>query len=69
MVAATSAGPQDFAFEPPRKLFETRAIPRKSNLYDVSPDGQRLLMNLPYEWAGSASVTVMTNWMQKLSNQ
>jgi Tol biopolymer transport system component len=69
MVAATSAGPQDFTFEPPRKLFETRAIPRKSNLYDVSPDGQRLLFNLPYEWAGSASVTVMTNWMQKLSNQ
>lgn len=69
MVAATLAGPEDFAFEPARKLFETRAIPRKSNLYDVSPDGQRLLMNLPYEWAGSASVTVMTNWMQKLSNE
>jgi Tol biopolymer transport system component len=68
MVASTSAGTGDFAFQPPVTLFETRAIPRKSNLYDVSADGQRLLMNLPYEWAGSASITVMTNWMQKLSN-
>jgi hypothetical protein len=47
-------------------LFETRAIPKKSNLYDVSPDGLRLLMNLPYEWTGDSSLTVLTNWMQKL---
>jgi eukaryotic-like serine/threonine-protein kinase len=67
-VMSTSTSPEagDFAFEPPRKLFETRAIPKKSNLYDVSPDGLRLLMNLPNEWAGASPITVMTNWMQKL---
>jgi Tol biopolymer transport system component len=68
MVAPVSTAAADFTFEPARALFETRAIPRKSNLYDVSPDGQRVLMNLPYEWAGSSSITVMTNWMQKLAN-
>ncbi|MGB7761394.1 MAG: hypothetical protein WBL61_16310 [Bryobacteraceae bacterium] len=68
MSASTAAAAGDFAFEPPRRLFETRAIPKKSNLYDVSPDGQRFLLNLPYEWAGDSSLTVMTNWMQKLRN-
>ncbi|MGD0047602.1 MAG: hypothetical protein ABSE42_11335 [Bryobacteraceae bacterium] len=66
MSASTSSAAGDFTFEPPRKLFETRAIPKKSNLYDVSPDGLRLLMNLPYEWTGDSSLTVLTNWMQKL---
>ena len=69
MVASTTTGADDFAFERPRKLFETRSIPTKSNLYDVSPDGQRLLMNVPFEWAGSSPITVMSNWMQKLSTQ
>jgi len=68
MAASVSTAAADFAFEPARELFEARAIPRKSNLYDVSPDGQRVLMNVPYEWAGSSSITVMTSWMQKLSN-
>lgn len=66
MSASTSPEAGDFRFEPAHKLFETRAIPKKSNLYDVSPDGLRLLMNLPNEWAGSSPITVMTNWMQKL---
>ncbi len=64
--ASTSTDAGDFSFDPPRKLFDTRAIPKKSNLYDVSPDGQRLLINLPNEWAGSSPITVMTSWMQKL---
>jgi eukaryotic-like serine/threonine-protein kinase len=68
MSASTSTAAGDFKFEAPRRLFETRAIPKKSDLYDVSPDGLRLLMNLPYEWAGDSSITVMTNWMQKLRN-
>ena len=68
MSASTSSAAGDFTFQPPRKLFETRAIPKKSDLYDVSPDGLRLLMNLPYEWPGSSPITVTTNWMQKLRN-
>jgi hypothetical protein len=67
MSASTSSSAAgDITFEPPRELFETRAIPKKSDLYDVSPDGLRLLMNLPYEWEGSSPVTVMTNWTQEL---
>jgi Tol biopolymer transport system component len=66
MSVSTSAASGDFKFEPPRKLFETRAIPKKSDLYDVSPDGQRLLMNLPYERTGDWPITVMTDWMQEL---
>jgi Tol biopolymer transport system component len=69
MSVSTSTGTAEFAFEPPRKLFETSAIPKKSDLYDVSPDGQRLLMNVPYEGAGDSSITVMTNWMQELRAQ
>ena len=68
MSASISSAVGDFKFEPPRKLFETRAIPKKSDLYDVSPDGLRFLMNLPYEWASSSPILVMTNWMQKLRN-
>ena len=69
MSASTSSSAAgDITFEPPRELFETRAIPKKSDLYDVSPDGLRLLMNLPYEWAGDAPITVMTNWIEKLRN-
>ncbi|MGO9012816.1 MAG: protein kinase domain-containing protein [Bryobacteraceae bacterium] len=69
MSAATSTTSGDFTFEPPHKLFEMRAIPQRPDLYDVSPDGQRLLVNLPYEWTDPAPITVMTNWTQKLSSQ
>jgi Tol biopolymer transport system component len=68
MSAATSSAAADFAFEPPRRLFETRAIPKKSDMFDVSPDGLRLLMNLPCESAAGSEITVTTNWMQKLRN-
>ena len=66
MAASVSPTSSEFNFEPPRKLFETRAVPKKSNLYDVSPDGQRLLLNVPDEWSTSSAITVMTSWMQKL---
>lgn len=68
MSAAVSSADGQLKFEPPRKLFETRAIPKKSDLYDVSPDGQRLLMNLPSELPIDSQISVMTNWMQKLRN-
>ena len=68
MSVATSTATGDFAFEPPHKLFEMRAIRQEPNLYDVSPDGLRLLVNLPQEWTDSSPITVMTNWTQKLPN-
>ena len=56
----------DFRFELPHMLFQTRPIPGTWNLYDVSPDGQRFLLNLPLEWSSAAPITVVTNWTEKL---
>jgi hypothetical protein len=49
-------------------LFQTRPIPGEWNLYDVSPDGQRFLLNLPLEWSSEAPITVVTNWTEKLKD-
>ena len=66
MSASVTSASGGFRFEPPRELFETRAIQQKSNLYDVAPDGQRFLINLPYESAGGDSpIVVMTEWIQE----
>jgi Tol biopolymer transport system component len=58
----------DFQFEPAHMLFQTRPIPDEWNLYDVSPDGQRFLLNLPLEWSSAAPITVVTNWTEKLKD-
>ena len=50
----------------PQSLFQTRPLPKSWNLYDVSPDGQRFLVNLPLEWTSAAPITVLTNWTEKL---
>lgn len=54
------------SFDAPVKLFQTRKLPKYWNLYDVSADGQRFLVNTPLEWALSADIMVMTNWTEKL---
>lgn len=59
---------EEFQFDKPQELFSTRPIPRTWNLYDVSPDGERFLMNLPLEWTNSSLITVMTNWTEKLKS-
>ena len=51
---------------PPQSLFQTRPVPKTWNLYDVSPDGQHFLLNLPLEWTSAAPITVITNWTEKL---
>jgi Tol biopolymer transport system component len=56
----------EFQFEPAHMLFQTRPIPDTWNQYDVSPDGQRFLLNLPLEWSSAAPITVVTNWTEKL---
>ena len=52
----------------PQMLFQTRPIPKSWNLYDVSPDGQRFLLNIPLEWTSAAPITVVTNWTEKLKD-
>jgi hypothetical protein len=51
----------------PQKLFQTRPLPGTWNLYDVSPDGQRFIVNLPLEWTSAAPITVVTNWSELLT--
>ena len=67
MMAATlhPAG-GELQFDPPHMLFQTRPIPQEWNLYDVSADGQRFLLNLPLEWSSATPITVVTNWTRKL---
>ncbi|MDR3701008.1 MAG: protein kinase [Candidatus Sulfopaludibacter sp.] len=68
MSVQVHAAADDFEFDPPQLLFETRPVPRFWNLFDVAPDGQRFLVNLPLEWSNSSLITVMTNWTRKLEN-
>jgi Tol biopolymer transport system component len=66
MAAAVHPVAGEFQFEPAHMLFQTRPTPGTWNLYDVSPDGQRFLFNLPLEWSSAAPITVVTNWSEKL---
>ncbi len=69
MSVATHATVDDFRFDAPHLLFEARGVPGFWNLFDVSPDGQRFVVNLPLEWSNSSLITVMTNWTRKLATQ
>jgi serine/threonine protein kinase len=40
---------------------------RRSIIYDVTPDGQRFLINLPLEEPSSSRITVVLNWMAALN--
>ena len=51
----------------PQKLFQTRPLPKTWNLYDVSGDGQRFVVNHPLEWTSSVPITVVTNWVAKMN--
>jgi eukaryotic-like serine/threonine-protein kinase len=53
----------------PQFLFQTRPIPKTWNMYDVSPDGQRFLFNVPLEWTSANPITVVTNWTEKLKEE
>jgi Tol biopolymer transport system component len=53
----------------PQLLFQTRPVPKTWNLYDVTPDGQRFLFNLPLEWTSANPITVVTNWTEKLKDE
>jgi hypothetical protein len=52
-------------FDGTRALFRTRLLSKTRNSFDVSPDGQSFLMNLPLEDAASSPITVVTNWSGK----
>jgi Tol biopolymer transport system component len=66
MSAAVQTEGDEFVSDPPRALFQTRTTPGTWNWYDIAPDGQRFLMNLPLEWPNASPITVVTNWTKKV---
>jgi Tol biopolymer transport system component len=69
MVVPVDPGGASFQAGQPRLLFRSaRPLPGTPwNLYDVSSDGQRFLLNIPFEFTAVAPIRVLTNWTQKLS--
>ncbi len=66
MSVAVHVEKPDFEFDAPVILFQTHPIRRVWNLYDVARDGQRFLINAPFELAASSDIMVVTNWTEKL---
>ena len=58
----------EFRNDPPESLFQTRTDPNTFNWFDVAPDGQRFLINLPLEWPNSSPITVVTNWTPRVKD-
>jgi hypothetical protein len=50
----------------PRELFPISLDPGTASTYDVTPDGQRFLVEEPSTTAGIAPLTVVTNWQAGL---
>jgi hypothetical protein len=68
MSVNVNANGGEFSVDEPKILFRTRPIPNSWNLFDVSADGQRFILNLPLEWSNSSVITVTTNWTEKLKS-
>jgi Tol biopolymer transport system component len=69
---AAAVHPQaaEFVFDEPKILFQVPAIPKTPwNFFDVAPDGQRFLLNIPLEWPNSSLITVVTNWAERLQQR
>ncbi|HEY8181952.1 MAG TPA: protein kinase [Thermoanaerobaculia bacterium] len=56
----------EFTAETPRVLFPARVKVMNGNLYDVSADGKRFLVNTPVEQAEIAPLTLVQNWTASL---
>ena len=69
MSVDVKAGAAGFEVSSPKVLFEAPVdTPSGTNRYDVSPDGQRFLVNAPAENTSSASMTVVINWLADVKN-
>jgi serine/threonine protein kinase/Tol biopolymer transport system component len=74
LMAVPVRGTESFEVGTPQPLFVTRTVegpttaPNLLQQYDVSPDGQRFLMNVPTGGAAaSPTVTVVANWLAALT--
>ena len=62
MAASVNGASSAFEVGTVRPLFETHAITNQRSMYDVSPDGQRFLVNTLPEEAALAPITLVVNW-------
>ena len=68
MSVAVEAVGANLEFAPPQALFRTRRLADTWNPFDVSPDSQRFIMNLPLEDSTSSPITILTNWTDKVKD-
>ena len=68
MAVAVRAG-EGFETETPKELFEIRLRNDPSRLYDVSPDGQRILTVAPAGNENVPPITLVQNWPALLRRQ
>jgi Tol biopolymer transport system component/tRNA A-37 threonylcarbamoyl transferase component Bud32 len=64
LMAVSLTGNTPFQFSPPKELFQTHAAGFQS--YDVTPDGQRFLVNTAIVEPTSSLPTVVLNWTAAL---
>ena len=70
MSVEVKAGATIFEVSSPRGLFEAPVdAPAGTNRYDISPDGQRFLVNAPAENTSSSSMTVVLNWLAGVKSE
>jgi serine/threonine protein kinase/Tol biopolymer transport system component len=62
MAAAVKADANRFAVGAVQRLFELRSPNNANEVYDVSPDGQRFLVNVVDEQPAANPITVVVNW-------
>jgi Tol biopolymer transport system component len=69
MAAVVNGGGSAFEVGAVQPLFDMRGeAPNQSRMYDVSPDGQRFLVNTLAEEAASAPITLVVNWRALLKS-
>jgi Tol biopolymer transport system component/predicted Ser/Thr protein kinase len=67
MAVRVESGTTSFRWETPRPLFQTGLNAGAGNReYDVTPDGQRILINQPTADSSDSPITVMVNWPKVL---
>lgn len=66
LMAAAVKESETFQADPPRVLFQSLLVPKTWNLFDVTPDGERFLVNTPMDWASTSPITVVANWTADL---
>ena len=69
-VVPIESGPDFFRPGTPKPLFRTRLeLDPSTRQYDVTPDGQRFLLNQRLPDTGESPITVVVNWPKLLAKQ